>query len=439
MPRRFQWVVGALSLSLAFATRPAVASAQSDGAALIAELGCAVCHSGIPEDTPIRTRAPELGPSGPPLEAAFVFDYLDDPQVRRDDIGRSRMPDFGLDEPERLALALYLGAEVGDGTLREVRDRYPEVNATLGGDIFEALGCAGCHSHAEASPELRGPDLARQGARVQVAWLQEFLNAPSPVRSMAHATAPGSRMPDFRLSLEERDEIVDFLMARGRSAASEPTALTDFTRTETERMFQDRLACLGCHQRDGQGGRLAPSLDGIGERLQPSYVVETILEPSAASPGSAMPRQPILPRDALRLARYLLESDAPWTGSAARSLADPQHPAWSAKIALESQRPGAELYARYCASCHGSEGRGNGWNATHLPVPPAVHADSTAMGLRPDDTLFDGIHAGGFVLDGSTRMPAFGEFFSNEQMRALVAYIRRLCACEQPAWAGGVL
>ena len=97
---------------------------------------------------------------------------------------------------------------------------------------------------------------------------------------------------------------------------------------------------------------------------------------------------------------------------------------------------GAALYARHCAACHGTEGRGDGWNAPNLPVPPAVHADAEAMGARPDDTLFDGIAAGAWVLDGSARMAPFGDLLSPAEIRALVAHIRTLCDCAEPAWAG---
>ena len=57
------------------------------------------------------------------------------------------------------------------------------------------------------------------------------------------------------------------------------------------------------------------------------------------------------------------------------------------------------------------------------------------MSLRPDDTLYDGIAAGGYVLDKSTRMPAVGRMLSPRQIRALVAHISVLCDCREPAWA----
>ena len=72
----------------------------------------------------------------------------------------------------------------------------------------------------------------------------------------------------------------------------------------------------------------------------------------------------------------------------------------------------------------------------NLPVRPTVHADSGYMAQRPDDTLFDGIFAGGYILNKSNRMPAWGETLSREQIWALVGYLRKLCRCRGPEWAG---
>ena len=98
---------------------------------------------------------------------------------------------------------------------------------------------------------------------------------------------------------------------------------------------------------------------------------------------------------------------------------------------------GAALYARYCAHCHGQAGDGDGFNAGFLAVRPTVHADSATMSARPDDTLFDGIHAGGAVLDRDHRMPDYGATLSPAQIRAVVRYIRELCGCEGPPWSRG--
>jgi mono/diheme cytochrome c family protein len=168
--------------------------------------------------------------------------------------------------------------------------------------------------------------------------------------------------------------------------------------------------------------------------LEESFVLEMILDPSQAVPGSPMPRQAMPERDARRLARYLLASDRLRAPRPRVSLASAAHPAWVVEEP-DGMSEGAALYARHCASCHGPEGLGDGWNASRLPVRPTAHADSALMARRADDTLFDAISGGAWVLDGSPRRPPFGGLLSAHQIRTLVTYIRELCTCEGPDWS----
>jgi mono/diheme cytochrome c family protein len=214
----------------------------------------------------------------------------------------------------------------------------------------------------------------------------------------------------------------------GPSAAQEGGGgVTAFQAGRVERALENRLACRGCHRIAGRGGLIGPVLDGMADRAEPEYVASMIRNPATTVPGTLMPRQPMPEREVRRLAAYLMSlPPVQATGTAQAAVALPPG----------AELDGAALYARHCAACHGDGGRGDGWNVPNLGVVPAVHADPEAMGARPDDTLYDGIAAGGFVLDRSPLMPAFGELLTPEQIRALVAHIRTLCACEQPAWAG---
>jgi len=408
---------------------------QETGRALAEELGCGACHQGMPRPDVVRRRAPALGPGASPLSSEFVFTYLADPVRRRTDIGSSRMPDFRLDEAERVALALFLGTPSRDaaGPFATIRDRHPEASTDLGRRVFGVLGCAGCHAGVEGATPIVAPDLSREGVRVTAAWLSGFVAHPTVVRGDGHPTLAGARMPDFRLDETEAAAMTSYLTGLGRRFATlDTTTLTPFERDRTQRFLEDRLACLGCHRVGGAGGGIGPSLDGLADRLEPSFVLEMVLDPQRAAPGGPMPRQPMPAREASRLARYLLDLGGAREAPARASLADPGHPAWATPA--DTAR-GAVLYARHCAACHGPEGRADGWNAPNLPVPPAAHADSARMSARADDTLFDGIWAGAWVLDGSPRMPAFGGLLSTDDVRALVGWIRRLCGCSGPAWS----
>ena len=155
-----------------------------------------------------------------------------------------------------------------------------------------------------------------------------------------------------------------------------------------------------------------------------------IRDPAGTLPGTLMPRQRMPEREVLRLADYLSSRTA--TGSEA-----PVPPRPAVALAPGEENDGPALYRRHCAACHGETGDGDGWNAPTLPVSPTAHSDAGLMSQRSDDTLFDAIAAGAWVLDGSPRMPPFRDLLSSRQIRALVAHIRALCDCRGPDWSEG--
>lgn len=192
-------------------------------------------------------------------------------------------------------------------------------------------------------------------------------------------------------------------------------------------MLRDRLPCLGCHKLNGEGGTIGPDLTTVRQRRSPGYITLMVADPQRVVPGSLMPRtaMPASTRDLVT--RYLASLPGNADGPAPVSSAATPAPAGTPD--------GAALYAKWCASCHGPEGRGDGPNAANLPVKPAAHASRKAMSARPDDSLFDTIAAGGAVMNRSPRMPAFGATLSSAEIRALVRHIRSLCRCEGPGWS----
>lgn len=87
-------------------------------------------------------------------------------------------------------------------------------------------------------------------------------------------------------------------------------------------------------------------------------------------------------------------------------------------------------YAFYCAQCHGSEGRGDGPNATESqPVEPRNHSSAYEMKKLTDDEIIDVIHNGGAATSKSTLMPAFRRTLSDKEIEGLKDYLRELCKC----------
>jgi mono/diheme cytochrome c family protein len=90
--------------------------------------------------------------------------------------------------------------------------------------------------------------------------------------------------------------------------------------------------------------------------------------------------------------------------------------------------PGADRAERlsyaFCASCHGVDGRGS-WRAALFLVRPGDLTDQARMATLSDEYLFDLIKHGGSPI-GRPGMPAFGSTLSDEDIRLLVQYVRRL-------------
>ena len=93
---------------------------------------------------------------------------------------------------------------------------------------------------------------------------------------------------------------------------------------------------------------------------------------------------------------------------------------------------GRQLYARHCAACHGSKLEGQpDWRERRadgrMPAPP--HDASGHTRHHPDAILFgivkEGLVPGKYAPPGyESDMPAFGGVLSDEEVRAVLAYIK---------------
>ena len=217
-------------------------------------------------------------------------------------------------------------------------------------------------------------------------------------------------------------------LAAGDGAAQPP--LSPFAQRKAEWFLRERLPCLGCHRLGVDGGRIGPPLDDVAARRSTAYIAAIIADPQRTVPGTLMPKTPMTGDVRSLIAGYLARG-----GTAVAKGVTSATAGEAGSVADRAATSGAALYARHCAACHGSGGRGDGPNARDLPVPPAVHASAAEMSKRTDDRLFDAIYAGGFMLGRSARMPAYGETLARSEIRLLVRHIRTLCKCSGPRWS----
>ena len=89
-----------------------------------------------------------------------------------------------------------------------------------------------------------------------------------------------------------------------------------------------------------------------------------------------------------------------------------------------------DVYKTYCWQCHGMKGDGMGVNVRDMSVQPRNHTDAKEMASRSDADLFKAIKEGGQAISKSVLMPPWGGNLNDEEIHALVGYLRKLCQCQ---------
>jgi len=85
---------------------------------------------------------------------------------------------------------------------------------------------------------------------------------------------------------------------------------------------------------------------------------------------------------------------------------------------IASARSAAELFAKNCASCHGKDGRSKTFKAK---LNHARNISDPEWQMRvSDERIFN------TIMNGKGKMPEFGKKLSEQEIDALVTYVRGL-------------
>lgn len=112
-------------------------------------------------------------------------------------------------------------------------------------------------------------------------------------------------------------------------------------------------------------------------------------------------------------------------------------PTGAASSVTAASMTGRELFVAACANCHGADGRGAPKSQVGFDVPLPDFTDCNYATRENAQDWFGLVHEGGPVRAFSTRMPAFGEALTTEQIERVVAYVRSICG--EKKWPRGEL
>ncbi|HEY0379801.1 MAG TPA: cytochrome c [Pyrinomonadaceae bacterium] len=118
----------------------------------------------------------------------------------------------------------------------------------------------------------------------------------------------------------------------------------------------------------------------------------------------------------LILAAILLP--AGWWLRASSAGVRPQEPKKEEAAAPDQSARARTIFKERCARCHGADGRGETVVGRMLSVPDFTDEEWWKKDAR-DDRFRESI------TEGKNEMPAFGKKLSRQEIRSLVAYVRR--------------
>ena len=184
-------------------SEPLVASYEPQGefGTLVRRYRCLSCHR-------IRGWGGDLSTVpldriGSQLQRGYLQSYLENPGAVRVSL-EERMPHFHMTPAEARALADYFSTVfVDDGLERPVATG--SERARQGRQLFERLGCRGCHIVAGQGGYV-GPDLSESGRRLKPGWTAAWLLKPEKWK-------PGTLQPDYGLTPEEAEALTAYLMS----------------------------------------------------------------------------------------------------------------------------------------------------------------------------------------------------------------------------------
>ena len=255
------------------------------GREIFAQQRCAHCHlpekpfdeENMPE---LQSFAPRLDGIGDRLTAEWLQRWIENPQALKPD---SHMPQLlgGPNQQARTADIVSFLTSLKSATtpVSTGRAANSEVVST-GEELFNKLGCVGCHPIQEIPPNPELPSLRNLDSKWRPGALAAYLRAPERYNSW-------SRMPNFDLSQAETGSLAGYLLSLPGDGAASSSRLPEGD-PDRGRQLVVSLGCLNCHQLSGLNSTLkAPPLKELSGKAWTTSCLAETHDPLSQSPQFA--------------------------------------------------------------------------------------------------------------------------------------------------------
>jgi len=178
-----------------------------------------------------------------------------------------------------------------------------------GKHLWDVNNCMGCHT-LMGEGGYYAPELTLVYQRRGPQFIKAMLKDPQ-------AMYPGQRkMQQYELTEKEMDDLVSFFKWIGEMDLQGfpprnyimKVAVPQGDQAVAQPVSQPKVfsqMCVACHTISGQGGKVGPALDGVGDRKTREELMVWLRDPPKVKPGTAMPKLPLSEADISELAAYL--------------------------------------------------------------------------------------------------------------------------------------
>jgi len=259
---------------------------------------CVTCHLGVTDASMVDEKIPFKKHSGnyleqhPPEQYGCTVCHRGNGEALHEKKAHAEDTEFAMLKGDMIELSCYVCHR------ENILKGAPVVSR--GKRLLLENNCVGCHLIDGFSPKKRtGPTLKGIGSKVTKKWLVKWLKHPKDY--MFNATMPG-----YALSDEHANALAAYLMTFKDNDVETLKEISDGDSREGGNLAR-LVRCISCHPFNGNGGRLAPDLGKIGNKVNKKWLAAMLKNPRQFQPASTMPQFNLSEVNVNNLVQWLYE------------------------------------------------------------------------------------------------------------------------------------